>query len=201
MKKIILSLALLCAAQVVSLAQDADFLQIKSNITLGFQSGIQVNKCQNQTVNKYQYTNRMLVRKKLTHHLDIESGINYTVVPMGFSAINQNIVSEYRNIPNQLSIPVTLQYNFLSENSRFRPYISAGGIYDIIKTNYPARTISYTDGNVPNTQNGNRYIGLIVTQGVIYEVNTKIQFNENIHFIQENKCKTIGFDLGIGYKL
>lgn len=201
MKKFIISLALLCAANVASFAQGADFLQIKSGVTLGFQTGVQVNRCPTLDVPKYQSTNRLLVRKKLTHHFDIESGINYTVIPMGHSLSSENTIAHFRNQPNQISIPLTLQYNFLPEHSKLRPYISAGGIYDIIKTSYPAKAILYTDGNTGQVQNGTKYIGVMVSQGVIYEVNTKIQFNESIHFIQESKCKSVGFDIGFGYNL
>lgn len=201
MKKTVLSLALLCATYVAAFAQGSDFLQIKSGITLGFQTGVQINRSPILNIPKYQSANRVLIRKKLTHHFDVETGINYTVVPMGYSLTGESAISKFRNQPNCMSIPLTIQYNFLPEHSRLRPYISAGGIYDIIKTSYPARAIVYSDGGTGQVQNSTRYIGLMVAQGVIYEVNTKIQFNENIHFIQESKCKSIGFDIGFGYNL
>src|SRR6185312_15527781 len=161
MKRILLSLTLLCAANAASFAQDANFLRIKSGVTLGFQTGVQANRCPSLDIPKYQSVNRLLIRKKLTHHFDVETGINYMVVPMGYSLMNENSISQFRKQPNQISIPLTLQYNFLTEHSKLRPYISAGGIYDIIKTSYLTRTILYTDGNAGQVPNGNRYIGVM----------------------------------------
>jgi outer membrane protein W len=185
-------------------AQDTTFSQIKKTITLGFQAGTQLNYCapyQNNKIGKYQYTNRLLARKKITHHFDVETGINYAVIPMGNTITPLPFTSRLKNQGSQLSIPLTIQYNFLPETKRLRPYISAGAIYDIIKISAPPATKpAYTDGAIPAMQS-NKGIGAVVTQGVIYEINTKIEFNENIHFIQQNNCKCIGFDLGIGYKL
>ena len=205
MNKFLLGLLFSCAIYTSAFAQDTSHTQIKRNITLGFQTGVQLNNCPpyqylNKKIGKYQYTNRFIARKKITNHFDIETGVNYTVIPMG-NTLTQGVYSNrFRSQSSQLSIPLSVQYNFRSQSKRLRPYISVGGIYDIIKLTPPATRNVYTDGNIPNLQN-NRNLGAIVTQGVIYEVNTKIQFNENIHFIQQGNCKCVGFDIGIGYKL
>jgi outer membrane protein W len=208
MNKFLLVILVSCTLGATAFAQDTSYFQIKRNITIGFQTGEQLNNCpsyqypNNNKAGRYQYTNRLLARKKITHHFDIETGINYAVIPMANTVTSTPITNRFRNQATQLSIPLSIQYNFLPETKKIRPYISAGGIYDIIKINPPAPPKgTYTDGSVPIVQNGNKNIGAQITQGVIYEVNTKIQFNENIHFIQQSNCRCFGFDIGVGYKL
>ena len=46
-----------------------------------------------------------------------------------------------------------------------------------------------------------KYITILFTQGVTFEVNTKIQVTQSFHFIPSNTNSVIGIDLGIGYKL
>jgi outer membrane protein W len=205
MNKYLLSLALAYSANIAAaMAQDTSVCQIKNNVTIGFESATEMQMARQpyqEFYNRLQDSKELFAHKRLTKHFDVQAGIAYTVVPMGISVGEQNVVKKLKNQPYQLSLPLSLQYNFLSEKSKLRPYIGAGGIYDIIKTSYPVKTTVYTDGNVPSTQNGNKSIGVYITQGVIYEVNTKIEFNANIHFIQEHQCKTVGFGVGLGYKL
>ena len=46
-----------------------------------------------------------------------------------------------------------------------------------------------------------KYITILFTQGVTFEVNTKIELTQSFHFIPTNTTNIIGIDLGIGYKI
>jgi len=52
-----------------------------------------------------------------------------------------------------------------------------------------------------NSIKDTKYISILFTQGVIFEVSTKIQVNQSFHFIPESNAKRIGIDLGVGYQL
>ena len=50
-------------------------------------------------------------------------------------------------------------------------------------------------------QSDTKYITIVFTQGVTFEVNTKIEVSQSFHFIPENNNTVIGINLGVGYKI
>ena len=179
----------------------------KDKVMVGFQRGRELLFNSSPLMHSKQskvhtaINNRIVLRKPLNTHFKVETGINYSVIQ------NQCCVgkiSDYNPINFQkqykLSLPITIQYNFLSEQCRVRPYIGAGLQYNFYNKNIsfsPPTSDYHTDNNpLPET----KYISIIFTQGVTFEVNTKIQICGSLHFIPDNN-KTIGIDLGIGYHL
>ena len=56
----------------------------------------------------------------------------------------------------------------------------------------------YSDYN--KRQSDTKNITILFTQGFTFEVNTKIQVSQSLHFIPGNTTKVIGIDFGVGYK-
>ena len=181
----------------------------KHNVTLGFQTGRDAllnpspNLQNKQTKFQYGANHGLTLRKKTGSHFKIESGFTYNQLQPqnfknNFSCNNFNALKPYT-----LSLPATLQYYFLPEKSTLHPYCGAGIQTNI---NISPNTISpFTGDTYPGTnhqtyQTGTKYISILFTQGVTYEINTKIQITQSFHFIP-NATKTFGIDLGIGYTL
>ena len=144
--------------------------------------------------------NKIVLRKPINAHFKAEAGLSYSAFQNGSST------SFGSNNPLQkvskFSLPITLQYYFLPEKSKVRPYCGAGLQYNF-NANGNAISPFNSDGRneyVPQT--GNKYISIIFTQGITFEINTKIQVTQSFHFIPDNNNnKTFGIDLGIGFTL
>ena len=83
-----------------------------------------------------------------------------------------------------------------------RPFCGAGVQCNMLQGNN--NVPSFTGDVNPvtyNPQPDTKYITIFFTQGVTYEINTKIEITQSIHFIPENTNSVIGIDLGIGFKL
>lgn len=140
-------------------------------------------------------TNTVFVSRHITHHIAIETDLTYNTsreIPGFHSSTFQ---------PYRISIPVITQFYPLSEKSRIQPYCGAGFQYNI---NVSPSNISPFSGEVENPHSivasGTKYISIMFVQGVTFEISTRIQVNESFHFVPGTN-KTIGVDLGIGYKL
>ena len=154
-----------------------------------------------QTKVHYAISSTLVLSKPINKHLTIESGLRYSVIQNAANPFNR--INDYTapKKPFSISIPVTIQYYFLPEKSRVRPFIGAG-MQSSFNTNsnnispFSANThLDYTD------QTGTKYISILFTQGITFEINTKIQVNQSFHFIPETANKTFGIDIGIGFKL
>jgi len=175
----------------------------KHNITVGFKTGQEsLFTSQRLLPNKhskiqYSASKSFLIKKQINPHLKLESGLNYNTVQQPASLQHEDI---FNARPYRISVPVTLQYYLLPKKSRLQPYAGAGFQYNIMYQNYNHATIS--DYRAPNNQQpGNKYISIVFTQGMTFEVNTKIEITQSFHFIPNGTEKIIGIDLGIGYKL
>jgi outer membrane protein W len=140
----------------------------------------------------------------LNSHFKAEAVLSYGTIQTNGLFQNMGFPSTkiLGQTPGKLSMPVTVQYYFLPEKSRVRPYCGAGLQGNILtNTGSPA---PFTDGlptEYYNTQPDTKYITILFTQGVTFEVNTKIEVNQSFHFIPGSTNKVIGIDLGIGYKI
>jgi len=80
------------------------------------------------------------------------------------------------------------------------PFFGAGLQYNIKPFCQTAPI--YNDGGYNySPQAGTKCISILFTQGVTFEINTKIEIGESFHFIPNNNNRVIGIDLGIGYKI
>ena len=183
----------------------------KNNLTIGFQTGTEapfnsqlLNSGQIKT--RYAISSTLVLRKTINQHFKIESGLKYSVVENSTLCPTEKYISSKtrRNQPCSVSLPFTIQYYFLPENSRVRPYVGAGMQYNLVSnfnTISPFTTYAQSDINSEQSLTGTKYINILFTQGITFEINTKIQLSQSIHFKPGNPNKTIGIDLGIGYKL
>lgn len=181
-----------------------------AGITIGFQSGKeilfsttpQVHNKQNKT--RYGSAKSLVIRKPINAHFKLETMLGYTSIqnnpPIFFGA---GKINNYLK-PSSFSLPVTIEYYFLPEKNKLRPFCGAGFQCNCPngKNNNPS-PLSGMDVNVPyyNSQADTKYITILFTQGVTFEVNTKIEITQSIHFMPENSNNAIGVDLGIGFKI
>lgn len=182
----------------------------RHNITIGFQSGQDAflnpsPSLQNrQTKTQYGVDHGLTIRKKLSPHFKIESGISYNQLPNPTTK-DYSSNTNFNNClkPYCLSLPTTLQYYFLPQKSKLRPYCGAGIQYNINispNTISPFSGDSYPAHSQQNYQSGTKYISILFTQGVTYKINTKIQITQSFHFIP-SAIKTFGLDLGLGFTI
>ena len=171
-------------------------------VTIGFQSGRELLFNSSPLIHSRQskvhpaISSRLVLRKPINAHFKVETGLSYSAIQTPGSA-----TVGYKK-PYTLAVPVTLQYYFLPKQCRVQPYFGAGMQYNF---NTPSNTISPFNGDITpsvnNYQSGTKYISILFTQGMTFEINTKIEINESFHFIPNNGNKTIGLDLGIGYNI
>lgn len=143
--------------------------------------------------------NSILVRMKLTSRFRLETGLSYKDIDRILSS-NGKPTCFNMNEPCRIAVPLTIQYQLLNERSRLHPYFGAGIEY----SNYIQRSVT-RDGrdiiNDPTITNSMRYMSIIFTQGLIYDVTPNLQITQSIHILPENGMKPIGINLGIGYRL
>ena len=180
----------------------------KHKITLGFRTGrdvlfhTQPYTAGKNTPIRYAVSSTLVLTKPLNNHLKLESGLRYSVVQNTISPLVMNKSSNAVCAnPYSLTVPVTIQYYFLPEKSRVRPYLGSGLRYNF-NTNQNNITPFYADAHTEYPdQTGTKYISILFTQGITFEINTKIQINQAFHFIPDNANKTFGIDIGIGFTI
>lgn len=110
------------------------------------------------------------------------------------------------NVPTTGSIyaitaPATLQYYVLPKERKVKAFVGAGIQYTmpVNKPQVAATPTEYLPKYSPD--NGNHYVSVVFTQGIVIEVNTKIQITQSFHFIDAGQEKRIGLNLGIDFKI
>ena len=183
----------------------------KQPITVGFQTGRELlfNTTpllhSKQSKVHYGISKSLVLRKPLNVHFKLEAGLSYTSiqttpVPFSFTGKQNNNLKAY-----SFALPVTIQYYFLPEKCRIRPFCGAGLQCNLSehKNNMPIPASGMDVVSQYNTppQSDTKYITIVFTQGVTFEVNTKIEVSQSFHFIPENNNTVIGINLGVGYKI
>lgn len=172
------------------------FFTIESSATLNNNLG---NAKQSSAL-QYGIKNSLGVNKPITPRLSADAKVSYSTY-LSNCCIEQ-IFGHYKKstVASELSMPVTIQYSLFPEHSRVRSYVGAGVLYNnqfvSVQNNSTGDALNRYDA----TATDKKYISILFTQGVTFEVNTKIQFTESIHFVPDND-KTIGIDIGIGYRI
>ena len=175
-------------------------------ITLGLQSGRELlfNSTpllhSKQSKIHYGISKSLVLRKPLNKHFKIEAGVNYNSITNSPDLLDLTIRNNGAKT-NQISLPVTIQYYFLSRQYRLRPYCGAGMMGCITANNRNQIPLLRGDGRTEQyiPQPDTKYITILFTQGVTFEINTKIQVSQAIHFIPGYNNKVIGIDMGVGY--
>jgi len=150
---------------------------------------------------QYGINHNLVLRKAIKPHFKFETGVTYSQFQN--QAFIQKNKFNHTLKPYSLSLPATLQYFFLPEKCKLHPYCGAGLQYNI---NIRPNTISPFSGDASSatsagSETGTKYISIVFTQGVTYEINTKIQVTQSFHFIPNNNNKILGIDLGVGYTI
>ena len=178
----------------------------KQSIAIGFQSGKNYTATSLfGTHNNTTIERKFTVRKTLGKHLKTETGINYLLkMPDNKDKYTKDPFKYLK--PYRTSLPVSLQYYPFSEHKKVQPYCGLGLQYNFSLDNkhsnsYTTPTEMLSDAKSQQLLQGTKYISLFFTQGIIYEINTKIQVTQSFHFIPDNNSSTFGIDLGIGFTL
>lgn len=179
----------------------------KNKVTVGFQSGRELLFNSSPLIHSkqskvhYAISNTLVLRKPVTQHLKLDAGIKYEIPTPG-TAFDKKLFGQKKY--SSLSMPLSVEYYFLSENARVRPFIGTGVEYDLPQnaTNISPFLSDRKSEEIPfQPLQGTRYINILFTQGVTFEINTRIEVSQSFHFIPGNSSKIIGVDIGIGYRL
>jgi len=177
--------------------------KIDHRYTIGFERQVYTlynnNKVgiSNKTKMAEEYTNRILFRMKLTTRLRLETGLSFRDINNILSNNAKQPQTISLNSPLINSIPLTIQYQLQNDRKRLRPYIGTGVQF-------------YNGNNAPNTEivndergisNGLKYINIIFTQGLIYDITPDLQISQSIHIIPDNGIRPIGINIGVGYRI
>lgn len=166
-------------------------------LTIGFhtQAGKILDVGKNRTLRATpSFSNGFIVRMPLITHFKAEYGLFYNSNLAGniptFSPARKS------NSINNISLPVTVQYYMRPEHKGLKPYVGVGALLQRC-----CQTENYPLGDADIARKGTRYVSLLFNQGVIFEVNPHIELNESIHIVQEKDNTSVGFNVGIGFKL
>lgn len=138
--------------------------------------------------------NRLFLRIKLTNRFRIQTGLSYKDIDRMLCKSGKcqtfNMLSNY-----QMSVPLTIQYQLLDHQSRLHPYFGAGVQYNLTTRNSGDATLD------PALVTRLKYLNIIFTQGLIYDITPDLQITQSIHVVPQNGMKPIGVNLGIGYRI
>ncbi len=182
----------------------------KQPITIGFQTGkstkmFMPSMQSTHHTKGYLNSQKVVFNKTINRHFKAETGLGYNQIQSCYpnNGIN-NINTQTFRKTNQTFIPVSIQYFPLSEKTRLHPFCGVGIQFNPnLNTNFTS-PFNNSGDNYQNTgysQQGTKYISIIFTQGVTYEINTKIQITQSFHFLQNNIENTLGIDVGVEFSL
>ena len=140
--------------------------------------------------------NSFVVSIPVITHFKVETGLSYRHIISG----TQNNITQavpFGRQQKSLTVPVTIQYFMRPDNCRLQPYFGVGAIFSPEKQS----NIIELQNDSYLSHTGTKYVSIMFTQGVTFQVNTKIQLNESMHFLQIDGKNTMGMNLGIGFKL
>lgn len=151
--------------------------------------------------------NRIIIRMRLTTRFRIETGLSFKAIDRILNTRYERSFNIYE--PCKLTAPLTIQYQLGNDHKRLRPYFGAGVQYtqQFISANGNLsvdagnRDAFSTDINNRNLSNNIRYMNIIFTQGIIYDINPDLQVSQSLHINPENGIKPIGINIGVGYRI
>ncbi len=143
--------------------------------------------------------NRIVFRMKLTNRFRLETGLSYRDINNILKNNNKYARGLDITKPCRLSVPLTIQYQLQNERRRLRPYFGAGVQYFRNSNTSQSKegTYMYNQG----LSNSLKYINIIFTQGLIYDVTTDLQLTQSLHVLPESNRTNIGINFGIGYRI
>ena len=146
--------------------------------------------------NRRTTSNGVVVRMPLVKHFKAEVALDYSQI-LKYPKQDNNS-QRFPSTTPALSVPVSIQYYFLPKKCKVQPYLGVGSVlYSDVKN-----SLSVIDnGEIVLKPWGTKYISLFFTQGIIFELNTKIQLSESLNIINEDGKNSFGLNFGIGFKL
>jgi outer membrane protein W len=140
---------------------------------------------------------------RLTTRFRMETGLSFAAIDRILANRIDKTVNIYQ--PCKLNIPLTIQYQFGSDKKRLRPYFGAGVQYtqQIISSNgetgISRDANDYYNRSLSNTV---KYMNIIFTQGIIYDINPNLQVSQSLHIMPHaSGFKPIGINIGVGYRI
>ncbi len=199
---VILLSALAVSASTYTYGQAKKKTKKTTGITLGFQGGREILFNSSPLIHSrqskvhYGISKSFVLRKSIGAHFKAETRLNDVTYPGAMMTGNNK--GENKFSASKINIPLTLQYHPLCCGAKVDPFCGLG-----LQYNFNPSSGYHPNIEVPvqNTNTGTKYISILFTQGVTYEISTKIDLDESIHFIPGTGSKSLGFNVGIGYKL
>jgi len=169
----------------------------KEAFTLGFETGktIFTTPGSKQVIND----KKLFLNKTIGKHVKLETGFQCFKQPshIFIPATKDN----YTLTGMDYSIPLSMDFYLLPQKSKLNTYCGIGLQYNHLCKQNACYQGDQEQPTSPYPLPGTHLVSILFTQGVTYEVNTRIQVKQSIHFIPQAGNKTIGLDLGIGFKL
>jgi outer membrane protein W len=141
-------------------------------------------------------TTGMLIRIPIITQFKVETGLKYSHILQANAANSQNVSNTLPAPSTTISVPITIQY-YLNPGNRIQSYIGIGTMLSMSNVKSPA----LLGKEIAPSTTGNEFISLMFTQGIIFEINTKINISEEIHILNTDGKKTMGFNVGVGFKM
>lgn len=201
---ILLSASILAGKSAIAQGYDRSKLtKIDHKFTIGFERQIYTLYNNNtavsqKTIQAAERTNRILFRMKLTTRLRIETGLSFRDINKMLSNNGKQHKALCLSSPLINSIPLTIQYQLQNDRKRLRPYLGTGIQYFNTANNADSREVMANDGKISN---GLKFVNIIFTQGLIYDITPNLQISQSIHIIPENGIRPIGINIGVGYRI
>lgn len=178
--------------------------QPKTSVGIRFEGAIKTNTIQNydkQHSLLYGPKGSVFVKKSITNRIEAEVKVSYSAY-LNDCCIEQILGGKMKGFSSSIEIPVTLQYSLLPARHKVQPFLGVGVQYGIDKNNVEQNVV-IQDASTYLVRDRNpekKYISILFAQGVTFEVSTRIQLTESIHFIPE-RDQSLGIDIGIGYRI
>lgn len=207
-KQYVLASALSVACIGAAFAQTYDrssLTKLDHKFTIGFERQVyslyipREVKMSDKTNQAEQSCNRIIFRMKLTNRFRMETGLSYRDINNILSNNNRYTRGLDISKPCRLSVPLTIQYQLQNERRRLRPYFGAGVQYFRDFQSRENRDGKYIFNQ--GLSNSLKYLNIIFTQGLIYDVTTDLQITQSLHVVPGNGNNNIGLNFGIGYRI
>lgn len=144
---------------------------------------------------------RLIFRMRLTSKFRIETGLSYRDIDKILKSTNRYNHGIDISQPCRLSVPLTIQYHLQNERRKLHPYFGAGVQY--MFGDLPGVTGAGDAGYLNNrsVSNNLKYLNIIFTQGLIYDITPNLQITQSIHILPEYGIRPVGINFGVGYRL